>query len=293
MFYRSLGFASFLAVGIIIFFRPVQAVLQLSMGQGARSELYSYIPAIPFISIFFFLRDRNEIFKNVGYSFVAGGLVLIFAVGLCVAGMSVHCSKIGQDRLFWSVLALVLWIAGSFLLFYGMSAFKKAAFPLGFLLFTVPIPSFVLDPYITLLQTASADVSYKVFKMLGVPVFRRGMVFDLPGLGIEVARQCSGIRSSLALIIFTVLCCHIFLRRTVSKLILMAAVVPIAVVKNGLRIVTLGLLGAYVDKIYITNHWLHRSGGIVFFVSALITMFLPLVWGLRYLEKGRLNRKRP
>jgi hypothetical protein len=41
-----------------------------------------------------------------------------------------------------------------------------------------------------------------------------------------------------------------------------------------------------VDMRFLTNHWIHQSGGIPFFAVAL-TMFIPLVWLLRKSEGRR------
>lgn len=263
------------------------------LNHGSSSGLYSYIPAIPFISAFFFWVKRRAILETAGYSPVAGIVTLALAGAVYLLGTRLSAGPIRENQLSWVMLSLVLWLNGSFILFYGYGVFKKALFSLGLLGFVIPIPSFILDPYIGFLQRFSADVSYIVFRVIGLPVFRKGMTFDLPGLSIEVARQCSGIRSSLALIIFTVLCGYIFLKKNRYRFLLLTSVIPIAVIKNGLRIVTLGLLGLYVDRAYITNHWLHRSGGVVFYVGGLLIMFLPLLWGLRALEKRGNDGKGP
>jgi exosortase/archaeosortase family protein len=62
-------------------------------------------------------------------------------------------------------------------------------------------------------------------------------------------------------------------------------VVPVAVVKNGIRIVTLSLLGIYIDPKFVIDSPLHRSGGIVFFLLAL-SLLTPVLWVLRKSEKG-------
>ena len=282
---RAVGFIVIMLIGLVGVHSQLYSLWELSFGHSQASELYSYMPAIPFISAFFFWLNRKSIFEEFYSSALGGAILLAVAAIIYILGTSIASTEIHDNELSWAMLSLVIWLMGGFVCFYGFHAFKKAIFPLCFLGFMIPIPSFILDPYIRILQRFSAEVSFVAFKSIGVPIFRDGMVFNLPGLSIEVAKQCSGIRSSLALIIFTVICGYIFLKRNVSRLILLAFVVPIAVVKNGLRIVILGLLGAYVDKTYITNHWLHRSGGIVFFIAGLLVMFLPVLWSLRTLEK--------
>ena len=92
--------------------------------------------------------------------------------------------------LFTAAIVLV-WIGG-FLFCYGIPASRAAVFPLIFLFLVVPPPPVVLEKLVVWLQKGSADVSYVLFKMAGVPVLRQGFTFSLPGLNIEVAEQCSG-----------------------------------------------------------------------------------------------------
>jgi exosortase len=119
-----------------------------------------------------------------------------------------------------------------------------------------------------------------------VPIFRDGFLFTLPGLTIEVAEQCSGIHSGISLFLVAILAEHIFLKSGWRKLALVAAAVPITIAKNGLRIVTLGLLGAYVDRQVLSGP-LHKAGGIPFFGVALVMLAVAL-WALR---RGESRKK--
>src|SRR5262249_11775310 len=136
--------------------------------------------------------------------------------------------------------------------FYGVEAFRVAAFPLLFLVFCVPVPSVVLNPLITLLQRGSAEITLILLKLSGTPVFRDGFFFLMPRPGnniltIEVARECSGIRSCVSMLILTILAGHLLLKTTWRRLALVVVAIPIMIFKNGVRIVTLTLLSIHVD----------------------------------------------
>jgi exosortase/archaeosortase family protein len=79
-----------------------------------------------------------------------------------------------------------------------------------------------------------------------------------------------------------VLANHLLLRRWWSKAIVLLLVFPLAVLKNGVRIVTLCVLTLYVDEGFLEGD-LHSRGGIVFFGFAL-AMLLPVFLGLRKVE---------
>jgi exosortase len=136
----------------------------------------------------------------------------------------------------------------------------------------VPIPAVALERIISVLQIGSTMAAYGFFKVAGVPLVRDGFVFHLPTLNIEVAKECSGINSALSLLITGLLANHFFLRTGWSKMLLLLAIVPIAILKNGFRIAVLSILGNYADE-RILNSELHRNGGILFFILALVLLW--------------------
>jgi len=170
------------------------------------------------------------------------------------------------------MLSLFLCINGGFIGFFGSRAFRKALFPLLFLIFMVPIPTVILEALIKVLLIGSADTSHAIFKLLGVPFYRDGFVFELPGLAVEVARQCSGIRSTIGMFITSVIAGYMLLKTGWGRVLLILAIFPITIFKNSIRICTISLLAAYVDKSWVTDSWLHSSGGIVFFILGLIIL---------------------
>jgi exosortase len=170
-----------------------------------------------------------------------------------------------------------------------VQAFRAASFPLLFLLFLVPIPSFLLIAIIQFLQRASTEVAYALLVLTGVPFVRDGFTFELPGISVMVAQECCGIRSSIALFITGVLAAHLTLKTGLRRFLLILAVLPITIFKNALRIVTLTLLAAYVNK-NILESQLHRAGGIPFFALALV-FFGCVLWVLRRWEARDVSKR--
>ena len=150
---------------------------------------------------------------------------------------------------------------GNFIAFYGKRAFQKALFPMLFLIFMIPIPFILLDPIIRILQVGSAQAVDGIFQIIGIPYYRDGMVFEFTGVTIEVAKQCSGIRSSLAMLITSVVAGYLILPSGWRRVVLIPVVVPITIFKNAVRITTITLLSIYVDEKFLTDSWLHHSRG--------------------------------
>ena len=111
-----------------------------------------------------------------------------------------------------------------------------------------------------------------ILSAFGVPYYREGLVFQLPGIAVEVAEECSGIRSSVALFITVLLAAQLTLRSNWRKVALCALVIPVALFKNGLRIATISALSVYVNRGFLYGR-LHRSGVFVFFSLGLLVLF--------------------
>jgi len=281
-------FAGLLLLGAMVYFFPIGALAKLVF----KNETYSHISLIPLVSLFLLVIQRKSIFTeparkpDAGFAVCAAGLVLYGLATVLrelLGSQAFRNQDVPNDYLTLCMAGAVVWVIGSFIAVYGMHAFKKARFALLFLVFTIPIPVFLLDGVVTSLQLASAEASDIVFRLTGASYHRSGLVFEFPNVAVQVAEQCSGIRSSLSLFILSIIAGYLFLSTISRRLILALAIFPITVVKNAFRIVTITLLANYVDLRFLTNHWIHSSGGIPFFAVAL-ALFIPLVWVLRRTE---------
>lgn len=282
---RNLLFIAFSLLALLIFYTPIKEILHLAFYE----RLYAHMMLVPFVSGYFLFLKRKQISLAMDYSFKAGLIAIIIGISFYLIGGEQGPWHSQDNHLSLIVLsALIFWIGG-FVLFYGVKAFKIAAFPLLFLLFMVPIPGKALETIIYLLTCGSAEAAYGFFKLTGVSVLREGFTFHLPGLSIEVAEQCSGINSSIALFVSIIVAAQLFLRTGWKKVVFVLSVIPITILKNGMRIVTLSLLGIYIDQRILYGE-LHKSGGIPFFIVAL-AMLTPILWMLRRSEKKSVRNE--
>jgi exosortase len=279
---RNIYFIGYLLATLALYFAPLKELVGLFLDK----ELYSYFPLIPVVSLFFLFRNRKDIFSEAGYSFRWGLPIAAAGMFLYWIGQSRIWDLNPNDHLSLMIFSLLICLIAGFIAFYGIPAFRMGMFPVLFLVFIVPPPTIIIEPLIHILLVGSAGSAYKVFQVLGVPVFRHDFIFELPGLSIEVAKQCSGINSTMALFITSIIAGYLFLETGWRRVVLLLAVFPITVFKNSLRIVTISLLAAYVDPIYIENHWIHRSGGPPFFILAMLTM-VPVLLVLRRTEQKK------
>jgi exosortase len=256
------GFLLFSVLVLALFAPTIWRLYEFSSSAG--SQHYSHFVLIPIVSGYFLFSDRKRIFQNVAGTPAWGVLLALAGTGFWLTGVVYGPGLSLNDHLALATAGLLLIWIGGFLFYQGGRAFRQGLFPLLFLVFLVPIPSVLLEGIIRTLQLASAEAAYLLFLVSGTPFLREGTYFSLPGLDIIVAPECGGIRSGLSLFITSIVAGQLLLRRGGSRLALAVSVFPIAVFKNGVRIVLLSLLAVHWDE-RIMHGALHTSGGIPFF----------------------------
>lgn len=262
---RNLLFGVLLVAAIVAFRAPLESLVSLSL----HDEEYSHVVLMPLLPVALLYVKRRAVFQRVQYSLGVGGLVLLAGLGLELMGMAFSGQLSQESRLCVDILSLVVvWLAG-FILCYGADAFAAGAFPLMLSLLFVPIPHVLMDKPIIVVQHGSAEILNIFFQVSGVAVYRDGMMFSLPGLDIEVAKQCSGIHSTLALLIFSLVAGYFVLNSLGQRFLLILSIFPIVCFTNGLRIFAVSILSIYVDKRFMEGD-LHRKGGSIFFLLGLI-----------------------
>ncbi len=281
---RSLSFLLVFLVLLVPFWQPLSMLVKLSL----ESDRYTHIIVVPLISLCVFYFERTAILPSahyaprIGIPLLAFGLILFWF-------LKQHPSSTETGSLFLLMPSIILVWAAGFLLCYGVHSLRAATFPVCFLLLMVPVPVGLLNQITLGLQKGSADLSYLLFRISGIPVFRQGFRFSLPGVEIEIAEQCSGIRSSLALLITSILAGHVFLRSWWSKGLLVLFTIPVVILKNAVRIVTISALGVYVNRAFLYGN-LHRRGGLLFALLAVL-MLVPALVALQRAERRLGPRK--
>lgn len=282
---RNWQFLIFNLLFVLAFFGPLRDLMRTSW----HSEYYTYIPFIPVISAYLIYDNRAKIFAWREHALAPGLLVIVAGILLLVFAGSRRALLDRNDYLSIAACSLIVIWTGGFALVHGVRSLREALFPLLFLLFAVPVPNAAREWIIFQLQSGSTELSYWFLRSTGMPIARDGFVFYLPTMNVEVAPQCSGIRSSLSLVITGVLAAYFFLRTGWARALLMLSLVPIAIIKNAVRIATLSLLGVYVDPSIIESD-LHRKGGFVFFALALVSAG-GVILVLRKMESRKTSTK--
>ena len=271
-----LRFAAIAALLTLAFARPLTELVRFALG----SSLFSHVLLIPFVSLYLIWQQRGVLrLLTPRPSFWAAPPALAGVALLSVYWIVWRSDGPlpATDYLAVMTTAYLVLLLGTAWLCFGTAVIGAWAFPLGFLVFMIPWPTALIDGVEIGLQYASAEAAAVLLSLSGTPYLRDGRVFELPGITLQVAQECSGIRSSYVLFITGVLASHLLLRTGWKRWLLALVVVPLGIVRNGFRILTISLLCVHVSPEMIDSP-IHHRGGPIFFALSLVPFFLLLLW---------------
>jgi exosortase len=192
--------------------------------------------------------------------------IMLFAIGLRVLGM------LGAE-LFLTRLSLVILISGMVLFLAGFQALRWMAFPLGYLLFMIPLPAIVYYQLTFPLQLLASRLGAGGLVAIGIHTVREGNLLILPNCTLNVVEACSGIRSLLSLLAAVVAFAYLAEPSKWKRGVLAIASIPIAIATNGLRLVATGVL-SYFFQPSVDSGVVHLALGLVFFLLAFLLIVL-------------------
>jgi len=265
---HRLVFTALWAISLLVWWRPLVNTFSISVDNNE----YTYLLLIFPISATFLFLERRSWWDASEWSFRLAPIVLGAGAVLAMYARYWAIASSGDVQLALEMSSLVLLWIGIFALCFGAVASESALFSLVFLFGLVPLPENVLNFIIALLQEGSAWSAHALFTLFAVPVVQQGNFLTIPGLTIQVAQECSSIRSSSMLFVTTIVLVQVLLRSPWRKAMIVGFAVPLSVAKNGLRIFTIAMLGTRVDPGYLTGR-LHHQGGILFFAIAIAGIF--------------------
>ena len=210
-------------------------------------------------------RDRLKA-ARFSPALVSGWAVLLFGLALMVLTRS-------QNILMIEVASQIPIICGCVLLVAGWSALRVLAFPLAFLIFSIPPPGWMMDAFTVPLKAMVSDWVAQILYMFDYPVAQNGVMIMIGPYQLMVKDACAGMNSIFALSAIGVFYVHEFVRRSRTRTIaLLASILPITIVANFVRVLSLVLI-AYYFGIDAVEGVYHDLTGFALFGVALLLFF--------------------
>ena len=233
---------------------------------SAKDTYYSHGFLVPFVSAFIIWQMREKLSKikinpsSLGWLFFASGI-------------SIHLISSLWRIYFSSGFSMILVLSGLVLLFLGKDYLKQLIFPILFLAAMIPLPLVAIAQISFKLKILASQISTFIVNRIGIPAIREGSVIKTMHSYVIVEDPCSGIRSLIALIALGALLAYFSNISKVKKVVLFLSAIPIAIVSNIIRIVSLTLVSEIYGAEAATGKF-HDVMGFLVFVFAFVGLSL-------------------
>jgi len=259
---KPFGWPGLLLVGVVIaLYAPV---LKQLVDQWYNDADYGHGFLVPVLSAYLIWQRRDKLRLVKRYPSAWGMIIVIMSIGILFAG------RLGAE-LFLTRISLLGTICGIIVYFCGGALLRAMAFPMAFLLFAIPIPVILYNEIVFPLQLVASKFATWCLETLSLfPVMREGNVLILPGMKLEVVEACSGIRSLMSLLALAAGFGYLMERSIPVRWLLILAMIPLAIVSNGTRVMITALMANYIGPQAAEGFMHEFSGWVIFLVATVL-----------------------
>lgn len=251
------------AAALVAVFWPCIAAMAEVWG---RVDYYSHGFLVPLVALWAATGQRHRLprlpARRDGRGFAA-----------LAASLAVYTAGLGAGLLWLQGLSLVAAVGSLVLALRGPQWLRALAFPVGYLIFMVPVPEPWLAPLIVKLQLFVSAAGVFLLQSVGTPLYRDGNVIQLPGgESLFVAEACSGITSIVTLVPLAVFLAYFTERTLPRRCVLVAAVVPLAMIGNLARVVLTVIAAQRYGAEAAASGFFHESAGLLTYVLGCLAL---------------------
>ncbi len=228
---------------------------------------YSHGVLVPLLAAFMVWTRRKRLANTPVRQCWAGYLVLAASVVLFILGAWTLSATM-------RAVAFVFMLLGIILSLLGTRMTLLLAIPVLFLFSMTPMTQSKLDEYTASMQWKSAAVASVILSASGFESRLEGSTIYADGLPepLRVAAECSGLKTLISLITFTVFLAYLANAALWKKLLLLVISFPLSLLVNSLRIAMIGYAGALTDSAE-AMHSFHNSSGYLGLVICFALLF--------------------
>ena len=259
----AIGISLVSLILVCVIFWPYFADWQDNVSR--KNSYYTHAYLVPFVSLFFVWRMRDE-FARIPRKTSKGGYgVLVLACLMVLGGDLLGLRILGEA-------AVIPLLAGLTLVFLGVGHLRCAWFPLVFLLFMIPLPESLTTGITFRVKMVAMDSAILLARVCLLPVIRDGSFVRFGDDRLLVGDVCGGLRSLISLLALGAIMSYISDTRSHARLFILLASVPIAVFSNILRIFFLCVVANFWGS-GVASGWVHDVSGLLIYAVALLLMF--------------------
>lgn len=218
---------------------------------------------VPLVSLYVLWCQRKKLRESAGRPSGAGAVWV--AVFLMVAWFG---GRGGQSRLEQVSFIGLVWALPY--AFWGRGVERLMRFPAAYLMFTIPVSSFI-DFFTIHLRMASVVMAAGILNGFGLAVERSGTALfsHTPGgtFNVDVADPCSGIRSLFAMMALTAAYAYLTQKEGWKKWALFMCSLPIAMIGNMVRIMSICVAASLCGQDVAMGYYHDYSGFVIFLVG--------------------------
>jgi exosortase len=295
--WRQLSVHTYIRIGIIavlLYFLFQQEIWGI-ISSWINNPSWSHGFLIPFFSLYFLNQSKKEILNYHPRPNYFGLLCLVFVIIFYVFNTKVVNPS---GYAYFRQISVVAAIGAIVLFLGGWGLLKYTWLPVGFLLFAIPLPDYLLKPVtIPMRKWAAAIASTMLDLVPRLDTTVNGVIVDIiykgkhlePGL--DVAEACSGMRLLMAFFALGVAMAYLHYRPIWQRLVLLASTIPIAILCNIIRVTITGFIYVLISPVYAQGLY-HDLLGMVMLPVA-FGLYGLLAWFMSNLLVENVEPKQP
>lgn len=201
---------------------------------------------IPLVSAYIIWAER----KKISSALLARDLDKFNTGGLLLISMGLTILVFGRfiQHIFIQGIALVIVLSGIICFLYGYHVLRTVLFPIGYLLFMLPIPYAVNYFFANQLKFFVAESSSFLLNIARIPVLLEGNMLHLASISLEVVEACSGMQTMISFLAIGSLFAHIGYKSNIMRAVIFVTAIPLSILANILRVSAIGFISYYFNN---------------------------------------------
>lgn len=233
----------------------------------SNSATYAHGFLIPVISLWLIWEKRDQL-VSIKPKPEYRVLALMIPAGIAWIFGDLISTLMVQQFAYCILLILSFWVL------LGNQASWTIAFPLGYLLFAVPVG----DNLLPIMMDLTSDATVAMLRASGIPVYQEGTFFSLPTGNWSVIEACAGLRYVIASFTLGTLYAYLTYQKLWKRIIFIVASLLVPIFANLLRAYALVMTG-HLSQMKVGLGLDHFVFGWLIFGIFLMAMFLiGLIW---------------